>query len=234
MVDDAKKINDPSGGDLCTSDWIKAWNADYIPFHKPTPHADLIKHEEVLLPKTSSVFIPLCGKSVDMKYLSDKGHKVVGLEVSEKGILEFFKDNELSYSRKTHSTLPFDVFQADGADITIYMGDMFEATSQLLGTFDAIWDKSSYVAINANERPKYRGIMATLLKPEGIWLLNCYEYDETKYRATPHSINEVEIMQSFGDQFEVEKLSCCSAHESKFPHDIGEVTTANYSIQLIS
>jgi len=228
----AEAIDNTSGGDLHTSDWINSWNSGYIPFHKSTPNADLVKHENLLLPKASSVFLPLCGKSVDIKYLSDKGHKVVGLEVSEKGILEFFKDNELSYSRKTHSTLHFDVFQADGADITIYMGDMFEATSQLLGTFDAIWDRGSYVAINVDDRTKYRGIMATLLKPEGIWLLNCFEYDQSKYRGTPHSIKEVEIMQTFGDLFKVEKLSYYSADASKLPQGIDEALTVNYSIQL--
>jgi len=228
MDDDPRKIDQGTGGDLNPSDWIKAWDADYVPFHKQAPHTGLLKHETLLLPKLSSVFIPLCGKTVDMKYLSDKGHKVVGLEISEKGILEFFKDNELSYSRKRHSTLPFDVFQADGADITIYMGDMFEATSQLLGTFDAIWDRASYISINVDERPKYRGIMATLLKPEGIWLLNCYEYDLSKYRGRPNSIEEDEIMQTFRDQFKVKKLSRCHAEGILLPEN---AVTVNYSVQ---
>jgi len=229
MDDDVKKIDQGSGGDLNPSDWIKAWDADYIPFHKPAPHADVVKHEKVLLPKICSVFIPLCGKSVDMKYLSDKGHKVVGLDVSEKGILEYFKDNELSYSRKRHSTYPFDVFQADGADISIYMGDMFEATSQLLGTFDAVWDRASYISINVDERPKYRDIMATLLKPDGVWLLNCFEYDLTKYRGRPNSIEEDEIMQTFRDLFKVKKLSCCRAEGIRLPDN---AVTVNYSVQI--
>uniref|UniRef100_A0A674A8S8 Thiopurine S-methyltransferase n=1 Tax=Salmo trutta TaxID=8032 RepID=A0A674A8S8_SALTR len=37
-------------------------------------------------------FFPLCGKAVDMKWLADMGHPVVGVDIAEMGSMQFFED----------------------------------------------------------------------------------------------------------------------------------------------
>lgn len=83
----------------------------------------LIKHCLKLIQKGSRIFIPLCGKTVDIKWLEfvyerrsrqflfdsftvfvfirlyDNGFIVHGLEYEESAIIEFFKDFHLSYKK---------------------------------------------------------------------------------------------------------------------------------------
>jgi len=217
---------------ITSEEWIRRWKVGQIGFHKLQPHDDLIKHENQVLPEPGSVLIPLCGKTVDMKYLADKGHKVVGIEMSETGVVDFFKEQSMNYSRKNHPTMPFEVFAAESAGIVIYLGNLFDSNLQMLGQFDAIWDRGAFVAINSSEREKYCNLMATLLKPNGAWLLNCCEYDGTKYGGPPHSIGENEVKRLLTDKFIVAKLDTYDLTAAKFGLDV--LTTVNYMIKPIS
>lgn len=89
--------------------------------------------EKVLAGRTEvRFFFPLCGKAVDMKWyvqlyqraifllpllfscssscvaprLADMGHSVVGVEISEKAIKQFFEENKLSYSEAPVPSIP--------------------------------------------------------------------------------------------------------------------------------
>ena len=44
------------------------------------------------------LFLPLCGKSLDMVWLADKGHSVTGVEWSELAIKQFFEETKLEYT----------------------------------------------------------------------------------------------------------------------------------------
>lgn len=39
------------------------------------------------------VLVPLCGKSVDLRYLYDLGHTVIGIEAIEAAAEQFFLEN---------------------------------------------------------------------------------------------------------------------------------------------
>ena len=50
-----------------------------------------------------SVFVPLCGKTLDMVWLCQQGHTVVGCELSEIAALDFFKENSIPYETRESS-----------------------------------------------------------------------------------------------------------------------------------
>ncbi|KAK3532522.1 hypothetical protein QTP86_018510 [Hemibagrus guttatus] len=51
-------------------------------------------------------FFPLCGKAVDMKWLADMGHVIVGVEISEKAIKQFFEEHSLEYKEEPVPAIP--------------------------------------------------------------------------------------------------------------------------------
>ncbi|UYV80256.1 TPMT [Cordylochernes scorpioides] len=42
-----------------------------------------------------TIFVPLCGKAMDLKWLYDQGHSVIGVEIVLRPILDFFKEHGL-------------------------------------------------------------------------------------------------------------------------------------------
>jgi len=54
--------------------WENKWKTNDIKFHLPEANALLVEYF-TSLPK-GKVFVPLCGKSIDMKWLLLQGHEV--------------------------------------------------------------------------------------------------------------------------------------------------------------
>ena len=47
-----------------------------------------------------SILVTMCGKSVDMIWLCERGFSVTGVELTEKAVKEFFEDNSIPYTVK--------------------------------------------------------------------------------------------------------------------------------------
>ncbi|MGO1893263.1 MAG: thiopurine S-methyltransferase, partial [Luteimonas sp.] len=63
--------------------WHERWQQNRIGFHQEKPLPLLLKHWPSLgLAAGSRVFVPLCGKSLDMPWLAERGHRVLGVELS--------------------------------------------------------------------------------------------------------------------------------------------------------
>ena len=78
--------------------WHEIWaNSDTPGFHGEKLRPYFVALESQFLPadKSLAIFVPLCGKAVEMKYLLDLGYKVVGefflsLFPTPKNLSEFF------------------------------------------------------------------------------------------------------------------------------------------------
>nr|CAB3267191.1 thiopurine S-methyltransferase-like [Phallusia mammillata] len=188
--------------------WSNRWKTGDVQFHKEDVHYDLIENENKLLPQQGSVFFPLCGKTVDMAYLASKGHTVVGLEFDEEPIKSFFSENKLKYNITEIEDYPFKKYQCcnQGADITIYQGDINHATVNFLGKFDAIWDRGSFVAINTNDRTMYTNLILGIMKPNTQYYLLCVEFDSSVFGGPPHSTTQADVQKHFGKHCHVTPL----------------------------
>ncbi|MBW01284.1 Thiopurine S-methyltransferase, partial [Eschrichtius robustus] len=93
---------------LTLEEWQEKWVNHKIAFHQEQGHQLLKKHLDTFLKgeKQLRVFFPLCGKAVEMKWFADRGHSVVGVEISELGIREFFTEQNLSYSEEQIMEIP--------------------------------------------------------------------------------------------------------------------------------
>ena len=74
--------------------WQDRWRTRQVGFHQPAPHPFLERWWPSLgLPSGTRVYVPLCGKSLDMVWLAVRGYHVVGSELSEIAVAEFFGEH---------------------------------------------------------------------------------------------------------------------------------------------
>ncbi|GFO31828.1 thiopurine s-methyltransferase [Plakobranchus ocellatus] len=141
----------------------------------------LIKHLDKLNPdrKLRKILIPLCGKTLDMKWLAEQGLVTVGVEGVQQALDEFFSEAGLDKSETSITGLGSygKLFQSKDGMIKLYCGDMLQFSSSFEGTFDAIWDRGSLVALDRSDVPRYAQILKDLLNVGGRLLVEVMGYD---------------------------------------------------------
>ncbi|XP_078302733.1 thiopurine S-methyltransferase isoform X3 [Panthera onca] len=140
---------------LTLEEWREKWVDGKIGFHQEQGHQLLKKHLDTFLKGENvlRVFFPLCGKAVEMKWFADRGHCVVGVEISELGIREFFTEQNLSYSEEPIMEIPgAKVFKSSSGNISLYCCNLFDLPRVNIGKFDRIWDRGALVAVNPGDR----------------------------------------------------------------------------------
>ncbi|XP_054447820.1 thiopurine S-methyltransferase [Pteronotus mesoamericanus] len=186
---------------LTLEEWQKKWVDRKIAFHQEQGHQLLKKHLDNFLKGKSGlrVFFPLCGKAVEMKWFADRGHSVVGVEISEIGIREFFTEQNLSYTEEPIMAIPgAKVFKSSSGNISLYCCNLFDLPRANIGKFDRIWDRGALVAINPGDRKCYADIMLSLMRKGFQYLLSVVSYDPTKHAGPPFYVSDAEIKRLFG------------------------------------
>ena len=135
-----------------------------------------------------------------MLYFADKDHDVFGCEYVEKAVIDFFTENCLEYSCEVKS-LPschINMYKAKNKRITIYQGDLFALSTDIIGKFDAIWDRASLAALHPSRRPDYAQLMYDILRAGGKHLINTPSMTGVPYTGPPYSVSPKDIEESFG------------------------------------
>ena len=179
--------------------WINKWEVGQIGFHNAKPHPFLIDNLGGLkLTQGSRIYLPLCGKTLDIAWLLQQGFRVVGVELAKKAIDELFEELQLNPVVTAIGELLH--YQANNLDM--YVGDVFALGQELLGPVDAIYDRAALVALPPDMRIKYTRhvIDSTQQAPQ---LLVTFEYDQSQMSGPPFSIPEAEVMQHYGEIYEI-------------------------------
>src|SRR5208337_2645504 len=96
--------------------WLERWERGETGFHQNEINPYLIRHWQDIHPANGSkVFVPLCGKSQDMRWLRKQGHSVMGVELSAIAVEAFFKEAGNAPHKVTNDK--FDQYDADGINI---------------------------------------------------------------------------------------------------------------------
>jgi thiopurine S-methyltransferase len=156
--------------------WQQCWRDREIDFHQTSVNALLTKFWAGLeLGKGSRVFVPLCGMSLDMIWLAEQGHEVIGVELSPIAVRAFFSENHLEPVRTRVGT--FDLWQ--NGRLSILCGDYFLLTKTDLGKIDAVYDRASLTALSEGVRGQYVAQLRMLV-PDAceIFLLTIEDADD--------------------------------------------------------
>ena len=222
--------------DFSISNWEQKWRTDQIAFHQSVVHPDLQRYETLFLTENCRVYIPLCGKSLDLIYLADKGHDVYGCEFVEKAIKDFFKENNLKYTTTELLSEKVLAYKALSRNITIYQGDFFVLKSDVIGKFDAIWDRASLVAINPSQRVRYAQVIEDLMSPHTKYLLNAYTIKPAKdeqYEGPPHSVPDDDVKKLFSNFCQSFKF-LDSYYRKRLPPKSESLLVSNYIMTIQS
>jgi len=184
--------------------WHERWRNGQIGFHQSAADRNLTRHWPNLhLARGSRVFVPLCGKSLDMLWLRDQGHCVIGVELSATALEAFCMENGIPARRRVQED--FDVYEA--ADLELYRGDFFGLTTAMLGTVAAVYDRAALISWSPALREPYVEHMATLMSPGTKMLLVSLEYREGQMSGPPFSVRGAEVRGLYSPHFKIEEIS---------------------------
>lgn len=182
--------------------WLKRWENREIGFHQKEVNPFLLKYfEQLALTAKRRVFVPLCGKTIDISWLLSKGFQVVGIELSEIAVKELFEELNITPSILEEERL----ICYESENLTVYVGDFFELTKETIGEVDAIYDRASMVALTKEVRVKYAKQLRELSNHAPQLLLS-FEYEQSLMNRTPYSVDEEEIAKHYGEHYTIELL----------------------------
>lgn len=182
--------------------WLDKWQHNQIGFHKSEANPLLIKHINALaLNKGDRIFLPLCGKTLDIGWLIEKGFRIVGAELSELAIEQLFTQLDLEPTIEQLANLR--LYSADNIDI--FVGNIFDLTRDMIGDVDAVFDRAALVALPEDMRKTYTKhvIDVTSCAPQ---LLLTFEYGVSDVAGPPHSIPQDEVVALYGNHYHLQTL----------------------------
>jgi thiopurine S-methyltransferase len=180
-----------------TDFWLKKWAMKDIGFHQTKANPLLTKHfKKLSLEQNSRVFLPLCGKTIDIAWLLSNGYRVVGVELSEIAIEELFV--ELGIKPELTKTEKFKRYA--GENIDIFVGDFFDLSATILGPVDATYDRAALVALPENMRQQYTSHLIQITN-KALQFVICFEYDQKLLAGPPFSIDSTEVSQHYSDAY---------------------------------
>jgi len=186
-----------------SSFWLQRWQSNNIGFHKSEVNPVLVKYfGELALSQGSRVFVPLCGKTLDIAWLLSEGYRVAGAELVEMAIEQLF--DELGVEPKISRIGEVRLHSAK--DIDIFVGNIFDVSSNMLGSVDAIYDRAALVALPGEMRHRYTALLIDVTD-KAPQLLVTYEYDQNLMEGPPFSVSEEEVNQHYSGSYDLSLIA---------------------------
>ena len=181
--------------------WLERWDKDQIGFHESVANPLLVQHFAGLsLDPGARIFVPLCGKSLDIGWLLSQGFAVVGAELAETAVQQLFEElgqepdiAELKHHRR---------YSAPNLDI--FVGNIFDLNAETLGDVDAVYDRAALIALPQDLRRRYGAHLMDLTR-KARQLLLVVEYDQNLRPGPPFSVDESEVRHIYEEHY---RLTC--------------------------
>lgn len=203
--------------------WHEMWASGVVGFHQTEVNPFLSEYWQALgLTGDETVLVPLCGKSLDMLWLAEQGHTVLGVELSQQALDEFLIENKLAKDRcienqvgegkKIESQVTvhpvqhehYCGYQLEG--MTLLCGDFFHLSAKDCQTVKAVYDRAAIVALPAELRAQYVAHLRAMLPKGTRYLMVTMAYDQALVAGPPFSVPEAEVYQLFSGVHSIRKL----------------------------
>lgn len=183
--------------------WHERWRQGETGWHETEINVHLPEHWPRLdVAPGERVFVPLCGKSLDLLWLAGEGRRVLGVEISPLAVDTFFAEHALS--PEVTDEPPFRHYQA--AELEILCGDFFALTAAHLKGVTSVFDRASLIALPPEMRPKYAAHLRGLLPSDARILLITLDYEQNEMAGPPFSVKDEEVRALFGSRFDIERI----------------------------
>ena len=170
--------------------WVSRWEQNLTGFHLTHVNPTLASYWPTIgLPQGATVFVPLCGKSLDMRWLRDAGYQVIGVEVSPIAVRDFFTEQQITYDKRVYRA--GELYESQG--LRVFCGDYFELMASEVGPIDAIYDRAAMVALPSARRADYARHLGKVAPDAHSGMLITLEYDQSEMSGPPFAVTSTEI-----------------------------------------
>ena len=211
--------------------WHQCWQNNTIGFHQDDVHPLLRQHFEQYIPGNNhTILVPLCGKSLDMVYLSQFG-RVIGSELSELACRDFFKEQQLKpeITAESDSLTRYQV-----GDLSIYQGDFFTLSGKIINSpINVIYDRAALIALPKTMRQKYVDKLTQFMTNSTKLFLISLEFPAEEMDGPPFPVSQDEINTLFSN-FTVTEIDQRDITGKKFAQRRFDVTTLIERAYIIS
>ncbi len=181
--------------------WAERWQTGQTGFHQGRPNELLVEHHHRIA-GDRRVYVPLCGKAVDLLWLRDQGHEVTGSERVSLAIEQLFAELGL-----VPTTTTWEFFRLHLTPrLAIVEGDALLVDVDILGKVDAVYDRAALVALDPATQVVYVESLQRVLKPGGHILLVTFDYDQARLAGPPWALGAEAVQRLFGGWCSIEKL----------------------------
>ncbi len=180
--------------------WEERWRAGQIGFHLGAVNPHLVRHAARLLPAPGRVFLPLCGKSLDLGWLAGQGHDVWGIEIVEQAAATYFAEQGV-----TPAAIRVGPASAlRHGRVTIVVGDFLTLDPATLGRFPALFDRAALIAVARERRHAYVQRLHAFADDDARVLLVTLDHDMSG--GPPFSLPGDELASLAAGRFTLDKL----------------------------
>jgi len=184
--------------------WLERWERAEIGFHQDEINPYLRRFwPEVKAARGGEVFVPLCGKSLDMVWLREQGSFVLGVELSAIAVQDFFREQGQSAVRVSGGG--FDNYLAEG--ICLACGDFFDLRKEDMAQVGAVYDRASLVALPPEMRERYARHLASILPWGTRFLLVTFDYPQAEMAGPPFAVSVQEVESLYSPYAEIRLLA---------------------------
>lgn len=182
--------------------WHDRWQQNQTGFHEAQPNPLLVAHfDRLSLPPGSRIFVPLCGKTLDIHWLLARGYCIAGAELSEIAVRQLFAD--LGVTPRTTTGGAVCRYSAPGIDI--FQGDIFALSRGELREVDAIYDRAALIALPEPLRSRYARHLAQITD-RAMQLLICITYEQRLLAGPPFSVDGAEVARLYQGAYDLQAL----------------------------
>ena len=169
--------------------WSERWDRGQIGFHQDAVHPDLVAQQAWFAgTEPHRILVPLCGKSVDLPWLADQGHHVIGVEFVESAVRTLFDDHGRTPEVVQHA----DHVQYRSGTLEVWCGDFFTLPKNAADSITRVWDRAALVAVDPTTRERYVDTVKRLA-PGATLLLNALEYDPAVMSGPPFPVSPATV-----------------------------------------
>ena len=183
--------------------WHDRWARNQIGFHLPEVNPYLQRHWPGLgLVGRARVLVPLCGKSLDLMWLAQQGCQVLGVELSEKAVEEFFQEQGLAAQVSQRGS--FKVYQA--GTIELWCGDFFELSREDVAGCAALYDRAALIALPPLMRERYAAHLQAIAPQVQSGLLISLDYKQALKAGPPFAVSDEEVRRLLAGRWRLSVL----------------------------
>lgn len=175
--------------------WHERWQQGQIGFHQAAVNDALLGHWAATVGPAASrrVLVPLCGKSVDLRWLHGQGHRVLGVELSALACDAFFAEQGLPVEVRPLGGGRWYQGQGAAAGLDLLQGDIFGLDLDALAAADLapcplLYDRASLVAMPEAMRARLAARLLQLLSTDASGLIVTFDYPQDERPGPPFSV----------------------------------------------